>query len=76
MSLASIIFGGVFIEGFVNKQLQDQDIVADLNVTTSFTIFVDVVFFILVQKSLELHLPLIQVFRRYKHRIEAIFFAM
>ena len=56
MSLASIIFGGVFIEGKVNKELKEEDMVANLNVTTSFTIFIDVLFFMFVQKCFEINL--------------------
>ena len=39
----------------INKDLGEEDLVANLNVTSSFTIFVDVVFFMLTQKAYELH---------------------
>ena len=47
ISLVQIVFGGVFIEGIINKELKEEDLVANLNVTSSFTIFIDVIFFML-----------------------------
>lgn len=67
ISLVQIVFGGVFIEGIVNKELKEEDLVANLNVTSSFTIFIDVIFFMLSQKCYELHQKL--VIYIYKHRI-------
>eukprot|EP00347_Sterkiella_histriomuscorum_P001056 403373502 len=73
VSLAQIVFGGVFIEGMINKDLKEEDLVANLNVTSSFTIFVDVVFFMLTQKSFELHQTLIITVHRYRKILSFIF---
>jgi len=54
ISLSQIVFGGVFIEGLVNKELKEDDLVSNINLTASFTIFFDVLFFMLSQKCYEL----------------------
>lgn len=63
----------MFIEGFVNKELKEEDLVANLNVTSSFTIFIDVLFFMLTQKCYEIHAVLIQAIYRYRSRLNIVF---
>lgn len=75
VSLAQIVFGGVFIEGMINKELKEEDLVANLNVTSSFTIFVDVIFFMLTQKSFELHQSLIKTIYKRRKALGFLFFA-
>lgn len=69
ISLGQIIFGGVFIEGLVNRELKEEDLVANLNVTSSFTIFLDVLFFMLTQKCFELQTSLILLLNRHKKKV-------
>ena len=74
MSLSSIIFSGVFIEGLVNPSLHEDDLVANLNVSTSLTIFIDVLFFMMVQKALEINLGIIMKLIKYGKLIAGCFY--